>query len=105
QRGSTMRPRAFILALFVSACGSGGGDTPTTPMGVPAAMLPTLQTDVAFPALSFSNPVLITNAKDGTDRLFVVEQAGRILVFPNDDAAASTKVFLDIRNKVLLDGE
>ena len=35
----------------------------------------------AFPNLSFSNPVDLQNAGDGTDRIFVVEQAGIIYSF------------------------
>ena len=42
----------------------------------------------AFPALpAFSIPVELVNAGDGTDRLFVVEQRGRIYVFHATDPA------------------
>ena len=37
----------------------------------------------AFPNLSFEDPVGIYHANDGTHRLFVVEQEGRIKVFNN----------------------
>jgi len=38
----------------------------------------------AFPALpAFSLPVELVHPGDGTDRLFVVEQRGRIYVFDN----------------------
>jgi len=59
---------------------------------------------VAFPQLAFSQPVGIYNAKDATNRLFVVEQAGRIQVFQNS-ATASATVFLDITDRVLFGGE
>jgi glucose/arabinose dehydrogenase len=39
--------------------------------------------------LSFSTPVLLTCAPDGTNRSFVVQQGGQILVFQNDFAAAT----------------
>lgn len=55
---------------------------------------------VAFPNLSFQRPVDLQHAGDGTDRLFVVEQAGRILVFDNDPAVNSASSFLDIRGPV-----
>ena len=48
-------------------------------------------------------PVYVTHARDGSNRLFVVEQAGRIRVYP-PNATAST-VFLDITAKVLSGGE
>ena len=56
--------------------------------------------DNAFPGIDFSRPVDIQNAGDGSDRLFVVEQAGRIHVFPNDAAVDETTEFLDIRDRV-----
>ncbi len=54
----------------------------------------------AFPGLSFSQPVLLTFAPDGTNRNFVVQQGGQILVFQNDSAAASSGVFLNIAGKL-----
>lgn len=59
----------------------------------------------AFPNLSFSNPVFLTHADDSTDRIFVIEQVGRIRVFPNNSNILSTKVFLDISDRVLSGGE
>jgi glucose/arabinose dehydrogenase len=99
--------RAFALVLLISACGRNGedGTATSTPTPIPSATLPVLQAELAFPILSFSNPVLITNAKDGTDRLFVVELAGRILVFPNDDNVTDASVFLDMQDQVLTGGE
>lgn len=54
----------------------------------------------AFPDLAFNRPVDLQHAGDGSGRLFVVEQAGRIMVFPNDRNTGSAKVFLDIRDRV-----
>lgn len=54
----------------------------------------------AYPNLSFTRPVDIQNAGDGSNRLFVVEQAGIIRVFSDDSLTASATTFLDIRNKV-----
>jgi hypothetical protein len=56
----------------------------------------------AFANLSFSRPVEIQNAQDGTNRLFVVEQPGRIQVFPNDPDVLATEVstFLNIESTV-----
>ncbi len=54
----------------------------------------------AFPHLSFTRPVDLQNAGDGTNRIFVVEQKGRILVFPNDQNTPQAKLFLDIVSRV-----
>ncbi|HET53876.1 MAG TPA: T9SS type A sorting domain-containing protein [Ignavibacteria bacterium] len=59
----------------------------------------------AFPNLSFNAPVDIQNAGDATDRLFVLEQEGKIRVFQNDSLTATSEVFLDLINKVLFGGE
>ena len=54
----------------------------------------------AFPYLNFEFPTEITNANDGTNRLFVVEQAGRIKVFPNSQNTTAAATFLDISDIV-----
>ncbi|MCM2277862.1 MAG: PQQ-dependent sugar dehydrogenase [Oligoflexia bacterium] len=50
----------------------------------------------AFPELRFSRPVALVAPRDGTQRLFVVEQDGRIQVFRNSAATDASKVFLDL---------
>ena len=64
-----------------------------------------VNTQLAFPNLSFENPVEIQNAGDGSNRLFVVSQPGSIHVFENNSSVSQSKVFLDIRSKVLFGGE
>jgi len=54
----------------------------------------------AFPNFTFTNPVGIHHAEDGSNLLFVVEQPGRIFVFENDPNANERHEFLDIRNIV-----
>ncbi|MBV6477550.1 MAG: hypothetical protein HGGPFJEG_00289 [Ignavibacteria bacterium] len=55
----------------------------------------------AFPGLvNFSYPVEIQTPPDGTNRMFVVQQKGKIIVFNNNPAVSSTKIFLDITSKV-----
>lgn len=87
-----------VIAMTVVLCGS---SSPAT-----AA----LQDDVGplqlqlEPFLSGLNtPVYITSAADGSDRLFVVEQVGRIKVV--QPGSTSPTVFLDIRSLVLSGGE
>ncbi len=53
-------------------------------------------TQVAFPNMTFSLPVELVNAGDGTNRIFVVTQKGKIYVFPNSPTASNPKIFLDI---------
>jgi glucose/arabinose dehydrogenase len=59
----------------------------------------------AFPNLTFSSPIFLTHAGDNTDRIFVVEQRGRIIVFPNSQTTSDTIEFLDIRDHVSFGGE
>ncbi|MBR9978585.1 MAG: PQQ-dependent sugar dehydrogenase, partial [Bacteroidetes bacterium] len=59
-----------------------------------------LSLENAFPNLSFNRPVDLQHAGDGSDRIFVVEQAGRIFVFDNDRDITSAEIFLDIRDRV-----
>lgn len=59
----------------------------------------------AVPSLTFSQPVDIQHAGDGSDRLFVVQQNGIVWVFDNDPGASSKRVFLDISAKVTSSGE
>jgi glucose/arabinose dehydrogenase len=51
-----------------------------------------------FKNLTFERPVLLTAAPDGSDRLFVIEQAGRVLWFENrpDVSGKNVHVALDI---------
>lgn len=56
--------------------------------------------EVAFPSLSFNQPVGIHHAGDGTDRLFVIEQRGVIHVFENSRDVDTASVFLDISDRV-----
>jgi glucose/arabinose dehydrogenase len=58
----------------------------------------------AFPNLSFASPVVITAPPGETNRLFVVEQAGRIRVIP-DLRTPSLQTFLDLRTNTVFSGE
>ena len=53
-----------------------------------------------FPSISFPRMTYLTHAGDGSGRLFLVLQPGRIMVFPNDPGAAGAATFLDIRERV-----
>ncbi len=46
-------------------------------------------------------PILLTHAGDGSNRVFVPQQQGIIHVFENSDKPQTTKVFLDLSDRVL----
>ena len=50
----------------------------------------------AFPSLSFEFPLEIQNAGDGSNRLFVVEQSGKIKVFQNEKNTTQQNTFIDL---------
>jgi hypothetical protein len=52
---------------------------------------------------SLTSPVFVGNAGDGSNRLFIVEQAGIIKVLLPD--TPTPQVFLDIRSKIVSGGE
>jgi glucose/arabinose dehydrogenase len=59
----------------------------------------------AFPNLTFEQPVDIQFPNDNSNRLFVVEQPGKIFVFENNPEVTTKQLFLDLTNKVLFGGE
>lgn len=71
------------------------------PRCAPAATFPPIALEPF--ASGFSQPVQLTHAGDGTGRIFVVEQAGRIRIL--DNGAVHPAPFLDIVPKVLSGGE
>ncbi len=76
----------------------------TTAVGIDfsdRALLPTIALTPKLTGLS--NPVFVTSARDGSDRLFVVEQSGRIQIAQNGSLLPTP--FLDIRNRILNGGE
>jgi glucose/arabinose dehydrogenase len=56
----------------------------------------------AFPSLVFSNPTCITSPPGETNRLFILEKHGRIIVITNL-AAPTRTVFMDISSRVSVD--
>ena len=102
----------IILAAFYLVSCDSSGDNPQAPPDPGIENKFSLVN--AFPNLSFDNPLDIQNPGDGSNRLFVVEQKGVILVINNISANiqievqlngldAISNVFLDIQNQVLFD--
>ena len=117
---------ALVLAAasFAAGCSSPGATSQSSPSptiaATPTATLPTPTSAPALPtptgpsadnksfkltkiAGGLQSPVYVTGAGDGSGRLFIVEQAGRIRVVKNGVLLA--KPFLDIRSLVASGGE
>ena len=58
----------------------------------------------AFSGILFDRPVDIQNANDGSGRLFIVEQQGKIYTLSGNDPA-NKELFLDISDRVISGGE
>ncbi|MFB3065935.1 MAG: PQQ-dependent sugar dehydrogenase, partial [Planctomycetota bacterium] len=98
-----------LLAVLLLATACGGSSGPGIPFGMTSRTIvqglnfPTdlpqpgpMQIERAFPLISLSSPLMLTAPQDGTDRIFVVQKGGRIVVFPNSDASGSATTFLDV---------
>lgn len=96
-----------VLSLSVAACAEHSEPTQANrPSSQPATEdvgpgdLPRARLSPVFVGLNFRRPIFLTHAGDGTDRLFVVEQGGKIKVFKNEREVAESTVFLDVASKV-----
>ncbi len=86
-----------VLTLF--GCGGGGGGS------TPAASTPPppgdnsspVALEVAFPNLSFTQPLLFLQPAEDSSTWFVVERAGVIRAFDNDPSVGDSRVFADLR--------
>lgn len=93
---------AGIVIAFAWSCGGGtapsGGDTTT--LNLPAANFDTTTVAIqrAFPALTFTSPVLLLQAPDNSDRWYVVEKAGVVRTFTT--TTTQSQVFVDLRDRV-----
>jgi len=58
----------------------------------------------AFPGITFTNPICIASAPGETNRLFILERAGRVTVITNL-AAPTRHQFMDISSRVITGGE
>jgi glucose/arabinose dehydrogenase len=54
----------------------------------------------AFPHLEFNRAILLTHAGDGSNRVFVPSQLGRVYVFANDQGIGESELFFDLHDKV-----
>ena len=85
---------SLVAALF-AACGGGSGGSSNPPPQ--ASQLAFTQT-----ATGFTQPLFVTHAGDGSDRLFVVERGGMIKIFKNGGTLATP--FLDLSSHIIVSG-
>lgn len=102
-------PAGAVAVLLAVACGGGGDGTSSGAdvLGPPSpATQVALRVEPVFAGLPlFSAPVALLQAPGDASRWFVVEQGGRVVFFPNNPAAASATVFVDISNRVVFRDE
>ncbi|MEO5657612.1 MAG: PQQ-dependent sugar dehydrogenase [Nitrospiria bacterium] len=97
-----IRPAIVLVALLSLSAGPGLAAPPSPcrlngpPPPLPAVTLESI-------AAGLVSPIGLTHAGDGSDRLFVVEQAGRIVVIAK--GKTSDRPFLDISGRVTAGGE
>lgn len=88
-----MSTARFVLILVLVASAAGFcGDAP------PADDLPAIKLVKPFPKRAFNRPMFLCHAGDGSGRLFLVEQDGRILILPAQPDQEPA-VFLNIVGK------
>ncbi|MCC7460972.1 MAG: PQQ-dependent sugar dehydrogenase [Gammaproteobacteria bacterium] len=113
--------RATLLALLLTACGgdgslgsggggsSGGGSSGggSGGGGSGGGTAPVVDVERVFPNLEFAAPVTLLQAPGAAGRWYVVEQAGVVRAFANDNAvtAGDVSTLLDIRARVVSGGE
>lgn len=107
----TKSHRRFLFALTLTLCIFVANAPVAVHARAPLASAPLASAAFQSPATiqlqlvlaGLSSPVLVTNAGDGSNRLFIVEQTGRIQVLAPDTTAPT--VFLNIATKLIASGE
>ena len=64
------------------------------------AEAPKVEIVQAFPELRIARPIVVTHANDGSNRLFVASQIGKIYCFENKADVAEPNLYLDIEESV-----
>src|SRR5262245_4940866 len=95
----SVRSALIVLGFLLAAVGTTFHLWVSPPVSAQTSL--TLALDSIVTGLSL--PVFVTHAGDGSNRLFVVEQAGRIRIFQNGSLLSTP--FLDIQSRVTSGGE
>jgi glucose/arabinose dehydrogenase len=93
--------RVFSMAPLVILGAHAQAQQPkTSPVEISKEQLP-VAIERAFPNLRFERPIYLTSPADGTNRVAVVGQLGRVWIFPNNDEVEEPKELLDISANVV----
>jgi len=95
---------SIIIAFLLFSCGNDtfnstvieGSDAPPTDGNNPPTEEITLTLFNVFPNLSFLQPLDMQSARDGSNRIYIVQKDGNIRVFENDSETEETSVFLNL---------
>ena len=100
----TQTPRPSASPVSSASASQAGSPRPGASSSGPTAFDPTgIIVEVGVAVDGLDAPLDVTNAGDGTGRIFVAEQAGRIRIVK--DGALVERPFLDIRDRIRSGGE
>jgi uncharacterized repeat protein (TIGR03806 family) len=103
---------ATVLAAVLFLADSGAA-APTRPLAEPYLGMPStsdlaspakVELVEAFPGVGFDDPVFMA-PEPASDRIWIAEQAGRLISFQADPGVSETRVVLDLRDVVLGEGD
>jgi CubicO group peptidase (beta-lactamase class C family) len=100
QIGEDPQPDRKVKIAELFALATAAVTDPSPSLKVPETAS-NLEVEKAFPKLRFNRPILLTNAGDGSGRVFVPSQLGVISVLPNNRDVEEPGVFLDIEPRVV----
>ncbi|QDU79145.1 Quinoprotein glucose dehydrogenase B precursor [Polystyrenella longa] len=84
----------FALLTLVLGMGTmNAAEIDTTPLAIKPVRV--------FSEIMVDRPIVVTYANDGTDRVFVASQKGKIHVFENDADVEEDDIFFDLTSKVV----
>lgn len=105
-------PRCFFAALLFCVAPLAGAladeqapaarrpGAKTNPIDIDANPMP-VEIERVFPDLEVKRPLLLTFPPDGSDRVVVASQLGKVYITPNDSKGDKAEIFLDITKKVV----
>src|SRR5678815_787905 len=92
-----------LAVLFITLCSFTVATAQNEPKSAPVAISEEpapVKIERAFPKMTFERPIFLTYPPDGTNRIAVMSQYGKILVFKNDQSVEEPDVLLDIVERV-----
>lgn len=72
---------------------------------LPALAADPVKLEPAWSGVKVQRPITLLNPPDGTGRSFLVQQRGKVLILPQDEAGTETKVFLDFSDRKMEENE